>query len=50
MGTVIERANGKRWGVLLLDSMQEQCPFPQSKKHIEVEFRSYAKMVSILLP
>ena len=50
MGTVIQRADGKRWGILLLDSLKEKCPFPDTKKHVEAEFRSYAKIISLLLP
>jgi hypothetical protein len=50
MGTVIEDSNGETWGVLLVDSTHDQCPFPKGgQKKFEKAFRTYAKMLSLLI-
>jgi hypothetical protein len=52
MGVVIETERGEPWGVLLVDSMKDQCPFPkgsQQKKTFEKQFREHATMLSLLL-
>lgn len=50
MGVMIETPSGEPWGVLLVDSMKEQCPFPKAQeKTFRKQFRDYATMLSLLL-
>ena len=40
MGSVIERHDSSgKWGVLLLDSLEHQCPFPNSHTQTGKQFR-----------
>lgn len=51
MGVLIRKNNGTPWGVLLLDSEEERCPFPQNGDgaHTRERLESYARMMSKLV-
>lgn len=51
IGIVIEKTSGEPWGVLLVDSMKDQCPFPggAKEKTFKKQFRDHATMLSLLL-
>jgi hypothetical protein len=52
MGTIIEDSRGSPFGVLLVDSTDPACPFPQSgpkARQFEREFRTYAQLLSLLV-
>ena len=52
MGVVIETSEGEPWGVLLVDSMNDECPFPggdREEKLFKRQFRNHAAMLSLLL-
>jgi hypothetical protein len=45
MGTVIRRADGTNWGVLLLDSEERECPFPLDGGNFKVRFDDCARII-----
>ncbi len=52
MGVVIETGTGEPWGVLLVDSMKDECPFPRAdreEKLFKKQFGNHATMLSLLL-
>ena len=46
LGTALWTARGKKWGVLLVDSTAEACPFPEADPGFEHDFKSYATSLS----
>jgi hypothetical protein len=52
VGTIIEDSRGSPFGVLLVDSTDPTCPFPQNvpkARQFEREFRTYAQLLSLLV-
>lgn len=51
VGQVVEARDGNRWGVLLVDSLHEKCPFPGGGHDLAFKrnLRTYAQIISLLL-
>ena len=49
LGTVIRRADGTNWGVLLLDSEADDCPFPLDGGHFQQRFDDRARLIGAII-